>query len=137
MTEQTEAQHTQVPIMIENEVAFSVDEKLQPLIQFLCDGGILTFNSCENSIDGSCWIEYELSDWIDITETAFSNLDQSLYHFIEASCKVDLLTEDDGGPDENDEFWIPGNNLIWSATVSFKKELLPTFEKLLRSAIQY
>ena len=136
MIEQTVAQHTQAPIMIENEVAFSVDEKLQSLIQFYCDGGILTFNSCEDSLDGSCWIEYELSDWIEIAETAFSNEGQALYHFIEESCKVDLLSVDDGGPDENDEFWIPGNNLIWSATVSFKKELLPTFEKLVRSTMQ-
>ncbi len=137
MIEQTEVRHTQAPIMIENEVAFSVDEKLQHLIQFLCDGGILTFNSCESSIDGSCWIEYELSDWIEITETAFSTEGQVLYHFIEENCKVDLLSEDDGGPDENDEYWIPGNNLIWSATVSFKKEQLPTFEKLIRSTLQW
>jgi hypothetical protein len=133
VNELTLAQHTQAPIMVDNEVAFSVDEKLQSLIQFYYDHGFLTFSSCENSLDGSCWIKYELSDWIEIAESSFSRDEQALYHFIDENCKVDLLSEDDGGPDENDEYWIPGNNLIWSATVSFKKELLPTFEKLVRS----
>ena len=135
MLELSETHHTQAPIMVDNEVAFSVDEKLQSLIHLCCDNGFLTFNSCEDDIGGACWIEYELSDWIEISETAFHKDGRHLYHFIEENCAITLLAADDGYPDENDEYWIPGDNLIWSATVRFKKELLPTFENLLRDTL--
>lgn len=129
-------EHEQAPIIIEDEVIFSVDAKLQSLIQFLCDNGILTFNSCEDNVGGTCWVEYELSDWLKISEIAFRSESQDLYRFIEEECDVGLLSWDDGCPDENDEeYWIEGENLIWSASVRFPKERLPIFEKLMRSTI--
>lgn len=120
--------------MDEGEVVFSVDEKLQPLIQFLYDNGFDTFNSCENNVQGTCWIEYELGDWIAIKEIAFRSDPQDLYRFIEEECHVELLSCDDGSPDDNDE-WIEGEELIWTASVRFPKELLPAFEELIRTTI--
>jgi hypothetical protein len=132
MTTRSELEHKQAPIMEENEVAFYVDEKLQSLIQFFYDNGIETFNSCQDNVEDTCWIEYLLDDWMAINEAAFRNESQDLYRFIEEYCDVRLLNTDDGCPDENDEYWIEGENLIWSASVRFSKELLPDYEEILR-----
>lgn len=125
-------EHQQAPIFDNGEVVFSVDQKLQQLIQFLYDKDFLTFNSCEDNVGGTCWIEYFLEDWIAINEIAFRAESQELYRFIEEECDVRLLNTDDGYPDENDEYWIDGENLIWSASVRFPKKQLPFFEKLVR-----
>src|SRR5665647_2754928 len=114
-------EHRQAPIIDNGEVVFSVDEKLQTLIQFLYDNDFVTFNSCEDNVEGTCWIEYLLEDWIAINEIAFRTESQDLYQFIEEECEVGLLSCDDGCPDENDEDWIDGENLIWSASVRFPK----------------
>ena len=127
--------HKQAPIRVEGKVRFSVDKKLQALIQFLWDNDFGTFNSCEDNVEGTCWIEYMLSDWMKISEIAFRTKSQDLYRFIEAKCDVVLLSQDDGHPDENDEYWIQGDNLIWSASVRFPKKLLPAFEKLIRATL--
>jgi hypothetical protein len=87
------------------------------------------------NVRGTCWIEYGLGDWIEITEIAFESESQDLYRFIEEECDVNLLSSDDGCPDENDEYWITGKSLIWSVSVRFPKELLPTFEKLIRTTL--
>ena len=112
-----------------------MDEKLQSLIQFFWDNGITTFNSCQDNVRNTCWIEYDLADWIEITEIAFLSESQDLYQFIEDECDVRLLSMDDGHPDEEDVYWIEGENLIWSASVRFPKKLLPTFEALVRITI--
>lgn len=126
-------EHKQAPILDEGEVVFSVDEKLQPLIQFFYDNGIQTFNSCEDNVEETCWIEYALEDWIAINEIAFQNESRELFTFIEDECQVLLLSGDDGYLDKNDKYWIDGENLIWSASVRFSKGLLPVFEGLLRA----
>ncbi len=126
-------QHKQAPITENGEVIFSVDVKLQSLIQFFSDNNIFTFNSCQDNVKKTCWIEYELGDWIKITEMAFRIESRDLYQFIEEECQVLLLSSDDGQPDENDEYWLEGENLIWTASVRFRKELLPKFEALVRS----
>ncbi len=133
MSASSSLQHKQAPIIENGEIIFSVDEKLRSLIQFYWDNDILTFNSCQDNVRKTCWIEYELSDWISISEMSFKSPSQDLYRFIEEKCKVLLLSTDDGEPDENDEYWIEGDNLIWSASVRFSKNLLPTFEALVRS----
>ena len=73
--------------------------------------------------------------WMEITTTAFNSEVRSLYDFIEEECEVLLLSTDDGQPDETDEYWIDGENLIWSASVRFPKEYLTNFEGLLRGAL--
>lgn len=50
-------------------------------------------------------------------------------------CEVKLHSSDDGHPNDDDQEWIEGDNLIWSAGVRFKKYLLPAFEKLIRQEL--
>lgn len=135
MATNSKKEHKQVPIIVDGEVAFSVDEKIQSLIQLLSDNEILTFNSCEDNVRGTCWIEYDLGDWIEMSEISFRSESQSLHQFIEEKCEVLLLSCDDGCPDENDEDWIPGEHLIWSASVRFPKELIQVFEDLIRTTL--
>ena len=136
MTTTTEMEkHEQAPIIVNAEVLFWVDEKLQTLIQFLWDNNVKTYNSCEDNVEGTCWVEYQLADWIEISEIAFRSVPQDLYLFIEEECDVKLQSCDDGQPDENDEYWIDGDNLIWTASVRFPKELLPTFESVIKATL--
>lgn len=132
----SDAKHKQAPILDEGEVIFHVDKKLQSLIQFYWDHGIETFNSCEDNVKGTCWIEYALEDWMVIIESAFREGSRGLCEFIEEECEVLLLNNDDGHADENDEYWIEGENLVWSASVRFAKQLIPKFEALVRAHIQ-
>lgn len=117
MTTHSQLEHKQAPIYEDGKIIFSVDEKLQTLIQCLYDNDIYTFNSCEDNVKGTCWIEYDLGGWLEITEMSFGTESQDLYRFIEEECQVLLLSTDDGSPDENDEYWIEGENLVWSASV--------------------
>lgn len=132
----SDAKHKQAPILYKGQVIFHVDKKLQSLIQFYLDHGIETFNSCEDNVKGKCWIEYALEDWMAIVESAFSEGSRDLYEFIEEECQVLLLNSDDGHLDENDEYWIEGENLVWSASVRFAKKLIPKFEALVRAHIE-
>ncbi len=132
-TTRSELEHKQAPIKFEGEIIFSVDKKLQKLIQFFFDNGIVTFNSCEDNVEGTCWIEYDLDDWIAMSEISFRSESQDLYRFIEEECDVKLHSSDDGHPDESDEEWIEGDDLIWTASVRFPKERLRAFEKLIRA----
>lgn len=127
-------EHTQVPIFEDGEEIFKVDEHLQSLIQFLWDLGLGTFNSCQDNVRDCAWIEYELGAWMLIVDTAFRSESDDLYRFIEEECEVLLLSCDDGELDENDEFWIEGENLIWSASVRFQKEHISDFEAMLRES---
>ena len=135
MNSKSKDQHTQAPIYHEGKIVFAVDEKLQSLIQFFFDLDITTYNSCQDNVRGTCWIEYGLGDWIDLADIAFQSDSQELYRFIEENCEVILHSMDDGEPDENDEYWIEGENLIWSASVRFPNKLLPAFEKLVRATL--
>jgi hypothetical protein len=135
MDKQLETEHKQSPIFVDGVVVFSVDEKLQSLIQFLTDTKINTFNSCQEDDRESCWIEYDLEDWLKISEISFRSESQSLYQFIDAYCEVLLLMCNDGCHDENVEYWHSGDNLIWSASVRFHKKLIPDFEKVVRAAL--
>ena len=128
-------EHNQVPVQFEDETIFTVDEKLQSLIQYFFDNGFETFNSCQDNVRGTTWIEYALEDWILIAEIAFLSETREVYEFIEEHCQVLLLSCDDGEPDENDEYWIEGENLIWSASVRFPKEHLKFFEYQIRNTI--
>jgi len=130
-------EHKQAPITYDGEVVFEVDEKLQGLIQFLWDKGLTTFNSCEDNTKGNAWIEFELEDWAAINEIAFLSESREFVEFVEEACEVKLLSFDDGHPDENDEYWIEGENLIWSASVRFPKELLENFEQLIRFNLEH
>lgn len=129
-------EHKQTPILDNGEIVFTVDEKIQSLIQFLWDNDIETFNSCQDNVKGTVWIQYYLDDWMLISECAFRTERQELYWFIQEECNVELLFTDDGEPDENDEDWIEGENLLWSASVRFDKAYLPKFEQLIRAALQ-
>jgi hypothetical protein len=132
-----ELEHRQAPVTYEGEVFFTVDEKLQSLIQFFVDKGIETFNSCEDNINGNAWIEFELEDWKFINEIAFLSESRELMEFIQAECEVLLLSTDDGHPDENDEYWIEGENLIWSASVRFSEGHLEDFEQMVRFTLDH
>lgn len=127
-----EHEHKQAPILENGEEIFTVDERLQSLIQFLWDQGFTTYNSCQDNVRNTAWIQYDLSSWMVIVETAFQGGAKELVQFIEEECQVDLLFFDDGEPDENDEFWIEGENLVWSASVRFPKKKINQFEALLR-----
>ena len=129
--------HKQAPISHGGETIFTVDEKLQSLIQFFVDKGIMTFNSCEDNTNGNAWIEFGLGDWLFINEVAFRSESRDLYEFIEEQSEVKLLSSDDGYPDEDDEYWIEGEDLIWSASVRFPKELLEVFEQLIRFNLEH
>jgi len=130
-----ETRHKQVPILVDGEVEFYVDEKLQSLIQFLWDKNIFTFNSCEDNVMDTTWIQYSLFDWMELEEIAFKSETRELYDFIQEECEVLLLSRDDGHPDDDDEYWIEGEDLIWTASVRFPKEYLNTFEQYLREAL--
>ena len=129
-------EHKQAPIVQDGEVVFTVDEKLQSLVQYLLDNGFETYHSCEDDIDGMTFIEYAIDDWIAITEIAFRNRNRELYEFIIDQCDVLLQPFDDGHPDERDEYWVEGDNLVWIASVTFPSQYLPKFEKLVRSVLQ-
>ena len=131
-----EENHKQVPIKHEGEVVFSVDEKLQCLMQFLWDIGIETFNSCEDNVRGTTWIQYALDDWMVINEIAFRSEARELREFIEEECEVLLLSREDGYLDENDEYYIESDALIWTASVRFPKEYLLEFEQYMRAAVE-
>lgn len=133
----TEFQHEQAPITYEGEVIFTVDAKLRSLIQYLVDKSIETFNGCENTADGMVWIEFELEDWMFINESSFDSESRELHAFIKEHCGVELLSHDDGEPDEKDELWVEGSYLFWSASVTFPKELLNRFEQLVRFTIDH
>lgn len=133
MAKKSKLEHKQTPIVDDGEVIFSVDEKLQSLIQFYWDHEIDTLNSCEDNVGDTCWIEYALKDWMFICDLAFHSDERELYEFVQELCDVRLLSFDDGQPDEKDEFWIEGENLVWTASVRFPKELLPDFEALVRA----
>ncbi len=128
-------EHKQAPITYEGEVIFEVDEKLQSLIQFLFDNGYETFNSCEDNVEDTTWIQYGLDHWKLINEIAFRSRPHDLYDFIEEHCFVELRSRDDGHPDEDDEYWIEGNSIHWTASVRFPKEFLELFEQLIRAAL--
>jgi len=130
-----ETGHKQAPIIVDGEVDFYVDEKLQGLIQFLWDKDILTFNSCEENVIDTTWIEFSLFDWMELVEIAFKSESRDLYDFIQEACDGNLLSCDDGHPDENDEYWIEGEEQIWSASVRFPKEYLGTFEQYVRDLL--
>ena len=129
------SEHKQAPIYFEDGAIFEVDEKLQSLIQFYVDNGFETFNSCQDNVRGTTWIQYELDDWRIITDIAFRTEDRELYDYIVESCEVLLLSSEDGYLDENDEYYLASEELIWSASVRFPKEDLPYFEELIRNTI--
>ena len=132
---QIDTEHKQAPIIVDGEAEFYVDEKLQNLIQFLSDKNVLTFNSCEDNVMDTTWIQYYLFDWMNLEEIAFKSENRDLYDFIQEACEVLVLSCDDGHPDENDECWVEGDELIWSASVRFPKEYLGEFEKLIREIL--
>jgi len=136
MSKSSDYEHKQTPIIVDGVVVFSVDKKLQNLIQFLTDNKIHTFNSCQNDELGTCWIEYDLSDWLKISEISFRSESQSLYHFIQDECEVLLTSCDDGYSDEYEDFWHIGDNLIWSASVRFNKNLINKFEEIIRASLE-
>jgi len=130
-------EHKQAPITYEGEIIFTVDEKLQSLVQFFVDKGIETFNSCEDNTNGNAWIQFELEDWMFVNEIAFRSESRDLNDFIEEQCEVLLLSGDDGEPDETGEYWMEGENLIWGASVRFPKDLLKEFEQLIRFNLEH
>ena len=127
--------HRQMPIIENGEEIFKVDEDLQSLMQFFCDQNIITYNSCQDNSGKRIWVEYDLESWIYIKTLAYKSESYELVQFIDEICQIELLSCDDGHPDENDEHWIPGENLIWSASVRFPRNFLPEFEALIRELI--
>jgi hypothetical protein len=136
MYKSSDCEHKQTPIIVDGVVVFSVDKKLQSLIQFLTDNEINTFNSCQNDELGTCWIEYDLSDWLKVSEISFRSESQSLYNFIQDECEVLLISCDDGYYEDYDEIRHLGDNLIWSASVRFNKKFIPDFEKVVRATLE-
>ena len=52
--------------MQDGEIVFTVDEKLQSLVQYLLDNGFETYHSCEDDIDGMTTFTLDTSDDIEI-----------------------------------------------------------------------
>jgi hypothetical protein len=136
MIKSSEYNHKQTPIIVDGVVVFTVDKKLQSLIQFLTDNEIHTFNSCQNDELGTCWIEYDLNDWLKISEISFQTESQSLYNFIQDECEVLLTSCDDGYYEDYDDIRHFGDNLIWSASVRFNKKFIPEFEEIIRATLE-
>ena len=126
----SDLEHEQAPILENGEVVFHVDIKLQSLMQFFWDNDIVTFNSCQDNVGGMCWIQFDVTDWMRLSDISFKSAEQAFYRFIEEHCEVLLLSSGDGQIDENDEFWIEGEELIWSASVRFPKGMISTFEEV-------
>lgn len=129
-------EHPQMPICAGDEVIFTVDEELQTLIQYLFDRGVVTFNSCQDNVNNTCWIQYDLFDWMTLSDLAFNSSCRDLYEFIETACDVRLLSFDDGDLDEDNDEWIEGENLIWSASVRFDRDSFPDFERMIVSTCE-
>lgn len=133
---QRKKKHKQVPIVDrDGKAVFKVDEGLQSLIQFLFNKGIRTRNSCEDNFDGEggfriAWIEFALDAWMGLTSMAFHGNSPELFAFM-MNCQVDLLPDDTGFIDQDDNFW-EGTDLIWSASVRFSADDIAEFEQLLR-----
>ena len=127
-------EHRQSSIRVNDGIGFTVDTKLQGLIQYLWDSEIFTFNSCEDNVRNKSWIEFELDCWIELYEIVFRH-GRELYEYIIEKCEVTLLAQDDGRLDQENKYWIEGDNLIWSASVRFPKEEINLFEDLVRDAI--
>lgn len=106
-----------------------IDRGLEDLMATLWVQGIKTYNSCiENTLDANgevtTWVEIDLSDWQKLVSRAF-HTDKDLYYWIEEFCRVELLCTDDGMPDpEDDDQWLEGDYLIWTASVRFPRKML-------------
>ena len=131
----SDLKHKQAPILEDGEVVFHVDVKLQSLMQFFWDTDIVTLNSCQDNVRGMCWIQFDLTDWMMLSDISFKSAEQAFYRFIEEHCEVLLLSSDDCQLDENDEYWIEGEELIWSASVRFPKGMISTFEEVVVTTI--
>jgi hypothetical protein len=127
--------HKKAQILSSRGLSLFVDEELQSLMQFYADNDIQIWGS-NHDRNGFCWIEYALFQWMEIIEWAFQSDSKELFDFIEEKCVVKLQSMDDGDLDPNDEDnWIEGDNLVWSSTVEFDRDLLPTFEALIKSTL--
>jgi hypothetical protein len=123
-------EHPQAPIYSNNDVVFTVDVKLQALIQYMFDRRIIAFNSSQNNAGGMIWIELSLMDWLAITKNAYTQRKTNdLYYFIEDHCRVALHSDNDGCLDEEKNEWIEGDNVIWDVCIRFPNTLLTEFEK--------
>lgn len=106
-----------------------IDKGLEDLMATLWCQGIKTYNSCVENVlnaDGevTTWVEIDLADWQRLVNRAYL-VDRELYHWIEEHCDVKLLCTDNGFPDpEDDDQWIEGEYLIWTASVRFPRRLL-------------
>lgn len=129
-----QCKHKQSPILEEGDVIFTVDKKLQRLMQLLWDHGILTFNSCQLNVRNSVWIQFELGSWIELVRQAYA-WSSDLEQFIDEECELNLLSCDDGYPDENGEYWIQGDQLIWSASVRFDRKQLKCFQRIVQDVL--
>lgn len=132
-------EHKQAPIYDNGEVVFTVDEKLQGLLQYFFDSDICTFNSCQDNVGGTVWIEFLLYDWLEIIEAAYTQHrtnNHEFYYFAEENCDVRLHAQDDGCLDEDKDEWIEGEELIWNASVRFPGEFLEQFDDLIKDIIE-
>ena len=57
-----------------------------------------------------------------------------LYDFLQCECDNSVCLNDDGHPDEDDIYWVPGENIYLSCSVRFPMNLLDEFMKLFREA---
>ena len=126
-----------VPFVDHGKDISSVEEEFQSIIQFLWDREIDAFDWCMDNEWGIASIHFELFCWMRVTTAAFHSKARDLYNFIEDECQIFLLVTDDGQPDENEEDLLEGDELIWGASVTFPKERLVEFERLLRETLRY
>lgn len=66
------------------------------------------------------------SQLINISYTENQEL-MRLYEFFISECAINLLFDDNGYLDENDEYWIEGNDIDFSISLRFNKEFLSEF----------
>lgn len=83
----SDLKHKQAPIFEEGEVIFHVDEKLQSLMQFFWDTGIQTLNSCQDNVRGTCWIEFEMTDWMMLSDISFKSAEQTFTDLSKSTAK--------------------------------------------------
>lgn len=135
--EQNKYDHKQIDVEY-NDAIITVDEGIVELLTMIWKEGYETFNSCQNNF-GNIWIEFDMYSFHELVQKARDyETDQMtsahLYDFLQCECDNSVCLNDDGHPDEDDIYWVPGENMYLSCSVRFPMNLLDEFMKLFREA---
>ena len=112
----------------------SVDAGLASTLEMVWKEGYITYNSCEDNF-GELWIEFDMNSFHRLVQRAhdsYKDADsytENLGEFLETSCETRTTWNDDGYPNDEDE-WISGETIELYISVRFDRGLLDTFTRL-------